>query len=200
MDDSGPALRTDGRPEGDRSPSAHEANLNLELSRLPFNNSRLKALGNRSQRRRDIRPNRRPLFLRLRRWAEANGSALYVTTTGWHRPPYDQGPAEPTRAFMAVAARFFEEAGIAYADVLPEVLAIRRRAPELYIIPADGHPNERGSELIASAVWPFIKQSLRTFCIGAPKRASAARRDDEGVAEACPDQERGARRSLATEP
>jgi hypothetical protein len=104
------------------------------------------------------------LFLRLKRWADGNGSELYVTTTGWHRPPYDEGLPEPTRAFMAVADQFFEQAGIPYSDVSRDVLRARMQAPQTFIIPHDGHPNERGSELIARSVWPFIEEKLREFC------------------------------------
>ena len=113
------------------------------------------------------------LFLRLKRWADENASELYVTTTGWHRPPYDEGPAEPTRAFMALAERFFEEAGIPYKDVSHDVLRARIRAPGSFIIANDGHPNERGSELIATAVWPFIREKLHEFCVRQPEGVGA---------------------------
>ena len=36
------------------------------------------------------------LFLRLKRWADENGSELYVTTTGWHRPPSPPGHSWPS--------------------------------------------------------------------------------------------------------
>jgi hypothetical protein len=113
------------------------------------------------------------LFLRLKRWADENGSELYVTTTGWHRPPYDKGPPEPTRAFMTLAERFFEQAGIPYSDVSHEVLRARMQAPETFTIPNDRHPNERGSELIAQSVWPFIMEKLYEFCARRPEQAGA---------------------------
>jgi lysophospholipase L1-like esterase len=113
------------------------------------------------------------LFLRLRQWADDNGSVLYVTTTGWHRPPYDEGPPEPTRAFMAIAERFFEEAGIPYKDVSHDVLRVRLRGPESFIIANDGHPNECGSQLIAKSVWPFIREKLHEFRVQRPEQARA---------------------------
>lgn len=116
----------------------------------------------------------------MERGQDENGSELYVTTTGWHRPPYDRDPPEPTRAFMAAAEQFFEDAGIPYNDVSHEVLRARMQAPETFIITNDGHPNERGSELIARSVWPFIMEKLHEFCMEKLHEFWARRSGQEG--------------------
>ena len=63
-------------------------------------------------------------------------------------------------------------------DVSPDVLRTRMRAPESFIIPNDGHPNERGSELIARAAWPFIRKKLHEFCARRPAEAMVATGDE----------------------
>lgn len=99
------------------------------------------------------------LSLRLREWALKAGADLLFTTTGWHRPPYDN--SEPTRAFMAAAGPWFAEKGIAFVDVSPQVQEHLRQIGEKAVIPGDGHPSAEAAKIIAENVWPSIFQFVK---------------------------------------
>ena len=66
-----------------------------------------------------------------------------------------------TRAFMKAAPEFFEELGVPFRDVSPEMQAAMGSGYEDYLIPNDHHPNERGAELTAELVFEhFLREQL----------------------------------------
>lgn len=101
------------------------------------------------------------LFARLDAWCRSHDARLLVTTPGWHMPADEPGQFEPTRAFLAEAPGFFEERGVPFRDVSPELQAAMGSAYEDFLIPDDHHPNERGAALTAELVFEhFLKGQL----------------------------------------
>lgn len=100
------------------------------------------------------------LFLRLDEWCDAHGAKLLVTTTGYFVPLADPASFEPTRAFLAGADAFFAEHDIPFRDISPEFQRAVGERLDDYRIPDDGHPNERGAELVADLVFERFLEGL----------------------------------------
>lgn len=101
------------------------------------------------------------LFYHLKNWCQDQGVFLCVTTTGWHNMLDIQTSTEPTEAFMSTAKEFFEHNNIPFGDISPYLYHLVSKNQTDYIIHGDGHPNERGSKLIANKAWKlFVKKQL----------------------------------------
>jgi lysophospholipase L1-like esterase len=103
------------------------------------------------------------LFHRLKAWCDKHEVRLFVLTTGWHFKSEQEQEKyiEPTRAFMMKAEEIFQKENIPYHDITPEVLLTINGQLEDFVIPGDGHPNERGSKLIADRAWLWLAPHLK---------------------------------------
>ena len=99
------------------------------------------------------------LFTHLAEACRRQDTLLLVLTTGW-----DAGPLEgdPTRAFLDSAPSLFSQLSVPYRD-----LSTRAEFGDTgsLVIDGDGHPNERGHELIARAAWEeLLMAELTVLC------------------------------------
>jgi lysophospholipase L1-like esterase len=101
------------------------------------------------------------LFGRLAKWSALAGTPVWVSTTGWHEPPYHPASAEPTRRFVSRADSLFEVLGLPYADPSAHVWRQRGRDRQAATIAGDGHPDKTGARLIADAVAPFVIDQIQ---------------------------------------
>jgi lysophospholipase L1-like esterase len=106
--------------------------------------------GSTTQVSTDQRRLARALFRRMKAWCDSHGARLAVINNGWRR--YDWLP------------QLLEAEGIPAFDATPQVQSVIRNDPS-YIIPRDGHPNAKGAEVTAEAVWPFVER----FVTGEPR-------------------------------
>jgi len=67
---------------------------------------------------------------------------------------YDLNDSYPFRDLHAVIRGFCEKNGIPVLDLLPAFLG--QRQEELWVYPTDQHPNERGHQIIASAIYRYL--------------------------------------------
>lgn len=104
------------------------------------------------------------LFLRLSAWCKQRSIRLVVLTTGWHQLGDGEEATEPTVAFMREAGEFFDARGIEFHDLSPSIQPYLRTNWEDYIIAGAGHPNARGSALIAKFTWPALRESFHAYC------------------------------------
>lgn len=108
------------------------------------------------------------LFLRLKNWCDTNNSSLIVVTNGWGRnlevelKEGDLERLEPTVAFQSIAKEFFKNESIPFFDTTELISKARAGNEKDFVIPLDCHPNEKGAELIFSAVWDsFLKEEIK---------------------------------------
>jgi len=103
------------------------------------------------------------LFHRLKQWCDKHEVRLFVLTTGWHFRNAQEKQEKyigPTRAFMRKAEEIFLKEDIPFYDMTFEVLLTINGRLEDFVIPNDGHPNEKGSKLIANKAWLWLKSHL----------------------------------------
>ena len=62
---------------------------------------------------------------------------------------------------MSVAPTLFARLGIPFVDISDRIYDGAGGDPSKIAIPGDGHPNERGTELIAEATWDAIATYLK---------------------------------------
>lgn len=106
----------------------------------------------------------RVLFNRMNEWCNQNGASLWVTTTGWF-DAVSQPSNTPTLAFMEDVDEFFQQLGVPFVDLAPAVFAQKESAPDDFIIAGEGHPSERGAELIADSAFDhFLASELAAYC------------------------------------
>lgn len=109
------------------------------------------------------------LFRRINQWCETHGAQLLITTTGWHftnaQKPNNK-KYDPTIQFMQKANYIFKNEGIPYKDITPEVTMAMEGHPENFVIAVDGHPNEKGSEVIAKHSWSWLYSNIRIILYG----------------------------------
>ena len=100
----------------------------------------------------------RALFKRMKSWCESHNCALIVLTTGFHPLALSD---DPTSYFMDVANNVFSDLDIGFHDISPEFTKVLSNNFDNVRIPIDGHPNEKGSDLIAKLNWPFLWLQLK---------------------------------------
>jgi len=94
------------------------------------------------------------LFLRLKAWCDTNHISLCVTTTGWYN----------MRHALDNTSEFFESIDVPFLDIAPSVYGRIGDNRSEFIFQGDGHPNEKGSKLIADMSWKvFIKNQLHEY-------------------------------------
>ena len=101
----------------------------------------------------------RLLFQRLNNWCKTHNSQLLVITTGWNAFVDMENLAkmeEPNGIFFINAKKIFDEENIPFFDIGPELGGEVRGNLQNFIIKDDFHPNEAGSELIASISWKYL--------------------------------------------
>lgn len=99
------------------------------------------------------------LFSRLIQLSHERNQRLLVLTTGWHRFKA-ASPHEPTSAFMAGARDFFRDRNIAFHDISDAVYERAGGTTSEIAIPGDGHPNEKGAQIIAEESWKVLSGLL----------------------------------------
>jgi lysophospholipase L1-like esterase len=85
----------------------------------------------------------RALFRRMKAWCDSHDIRFAVINNGWQS--YDWLPD------------LLRSENIVVFDAAPRVQPAIRLDMTSYAIPEDGHPNPKGAELIADAVWPFLQ-------------------------------------------
>jgi hypothetical protein len=94
------------------------------------------------------------LFKRLKIWCDTNHISLCVTTTGWYNMSHALGNT----------SEFFQSIDIPFHDIAPSVSGRIGDNRSEFIFQGDGHPNEKGSKLIADMSWKFfIKNQLHEY-------------------------------------
>ena len=94
------------------------------------------------------------LFKRLKIWCDTNHISLCVTTTGWYNMSHALGNT----------SEFFQSIEIPFIDIAPSVSGRIGDNRSEFIFQGDGHPNEKGSKLIADMSWKFfIKNQLHEY-------------------------------------
>jgi lysophospholipase L1-like esterase len=88
------------------------------------------------------------LFKGISGWCDQHDAKLLVLTTGWPSVDYPWLGEE------------MKKLDIAFADLAPEIAPAVAKAPEVFQIANDMHPNEQGTELIAKAAWQHVKAAL----------------------------------------
>jgi len=115
----------------------------------------------------------RGLLLKMQDEAEACAARLQVFFIGSHREA-DLGAGNLTRRFFEgdMAARFFEQNGIAFTDLARTTwLSGLFEDPGRYTIANDGHPNERGAERIYMALVEALTGEPATAAVGSANLA-----------------------------
>lgn len=96
------------------------------------------------------------LFIRLKTWCDTNHISLCVTTTGWD--------GDRMRIALNNTSEFFQSIDVPFFDITPTVYGRLGKNQSEFIIQGDGHPNEKGSKLIADMSWNFfIKKQLHEY-------------------------------------
>lgn len=100
------------------------------------------------------------LFERMTDWCRARRIPLLVTNGTLLEFTAQPASPDPNAIFLRNAASLFARLAVPYLPVA------RAHGPlidpvEDFEIPDDGHPNERGAQLIASTVWPWLRDQLR---------------------------------------
>jgi hypothetical protein len=114
------------------------------------------------------------IFRRLDKWCEDHDATLLVVTPGLNVWGSRDGTA--TADFLAGADDFFHEIEVPFKDPRTEVEDEIRAAGGWgeFVIPGEGHPNEAGAELIATHVWPWLREQLRPLALrGHPSSSSS---------------------------
>jgi len=96
------------------------------------------------------------LFKHLKTWCNTNHISLCVTTTGWD--------GDNMRIALNNTSEFFQSIDVPFFDITPTVYEKLRMNHSEFIIQGDGHPNEKGSKLIADMSWKyFIRKQLHEY-------------------------------------
>ena len=90
----------------------------------------------------------RALLVRIKAWERANATPVLLVTTGWPTFSYP---------WLADAAR---AAALSFVDLSPAVRPAVLADPRRYEMASDGHPTADGAELIATAAWSAVADSL----------------------------------------
>jgi len=94
------------------------------------------------------------LFKRLKDWCDTNHISLCITTTGWYNMSHALGNT----------SEFFQSIDVPFLDIAPSVYGRLGDNRSEFIFQGDGHPNEKGSKLIADMSWNlFIKNQLHEY-------------------------------------
>ena len=104
------------------------------------------------------------LFLRLQQWCLGHGCRLFVVTTGFHAfPDYSFGRSDGAAndKFFAEAPQFFSKNKINFHDIGPTMFEMSKGNYSTLVIPNEGHPNENGSEVIATLAWQWLKPQFQ---------------------------------------
>lgn len=110
------------------------------------------------------------LFLRVKAWCDARGIPLLVGTTGFRRLLCENFHcSEVDVAFAERAASFFQENDIPYVDITDAVHAEISGDWEQYIIAADHHANEKGTDVISRHTWRWLKPYIENYLGGGLK-------------------------------
>ena len=94
------------------------------------------------------------LYLRLKKLIEDCDSKLIIIYSGWYN--YNLNDKNPTLIFLKEAKIFFENHNIKYYDLTEEMKDVHYNYNN-YLIPHDGHPNEKGHKIIAEKIIENIK-------------------------------------------
>lgn len=100
------------------------------------------------------------LFLRLQQWCLGHGCRLFVVTTGFHAFPdysFGRGDGAANDKFFAEAPQFFSKNKISFHDIGPTMVELSKGDYSTLVIANEGHPNEHGSEVIATLAWQWLK-------------------------------------------
>lgn len=98
------------------------------------------------------------IFYNIHLWCQQHHAKLLVVTTGYNAF-YRPGINDPTKEFLTQAPVFFKEQGIPYYDIAPEFeKAVAGRS---FQVAGDSHPNAYGAHVIASLVWPWLKDQVK---------------------------------------
>jgi lysophospholipase L1-like esterase len=107
------------------------------------------------------------LFRRLHSWCTQRGVPLLVVTTGFQtrflQPPVSGSYYDVD--FLRCAPDFFTALDVPFHDLTPQLKRAVGKNWEDYLIPGDGHPNARGAQLVAGAVWPWLRPHLETMMV-----------------------------------
>jgi|APSaa5957512535_1039671.scaffolds.fasta_scaffold50871_1 hypothetical protein len=96
----------------------------------------------------------RALFKRMKIWCDTNHISLCITTTGWYNMSHALGNTN----------EFFKSIDLPFLDIAPSVYEKIGDNRSEFILHGDGHPNEKGSKLIADMSWKlFIKKQLLEY-------------------------------------
>ena len=96
----------------------------------------------------------RALFKRMKNWCNINDISLCITTTGWYNMSHALGNTN----------EFFQSIDVPFLDIAPSVYERIGDNRSEFIFHGDGHPNEKGSKLIADMSWKlFIKKQLHEY-------------------------------------
>ncbi|MCP4264434.1 MAG: SGNH/GDSL hydrolase family protein [Candidatus Brocadiaceae bacterium] len=94
------------------------------------------------------------LFKRLKTWCDNNHTSLYVTTTGYFN----------IKHLLGNTSEFFQSIDVPFLDIRYAIYGKLKKDESGFIIRGDGHPNEKGSKLIADMSWKlFIKKQLHEY-------------------------------------
>lgn len=111
------------------------------------------------------------LFLRLRQWCRDNDCRLFVVTTGFQAfPGFPLGRESRTanQDFYNAAAPFFATNQIAFHDNGPELSGAMKGDFSPLVIANEYHPNEHGSEAVATLTWAWLEPQLRQMLDSRP--------------------------------
>lgn len=98
------------------------------------------------------------LISRLADYCENRGIRLVVTTTGWQNMDGDLN-VDPERGFLASASAYFAKINVPFFDPTKDIQKALKNF-EAFSIEGDGHPNEKGAELIAQKVTSFVVENV----------------------------------------
>lgn len=104
------------------------------------------------------------LFARLAEWCRSRGAVLLVTTSTLSEFTRDGEAQGPSTAFQQRAETVFSKLGVPYLSIA-RARGAAATSTESLQIPGDGHPNERGAEIIADTVWPWLRDHLQPVIV-----------------------------------
>ena len=104
------------------------------------------------------------LFLRLQQWCLGHSCRLFVVTTGFHAFsdfPLGHNDGADNDEFFAEAPQFFSKSKINFYDIGPKMFERTKGDYSTVVIANDYHPNEQGSELIATFAWQWLEPQFQ---------------------------------------
>jgi lysophospholipase L1-like esterase len=104
----------------------------------------------------------RALFRRMKKWCDLHAVQFAVINNGWRR-----------YGWLDNALR---SDGIESFDASPQVQSAIHGDPRSFIIPGNGHPNARGAEVTALAMWPFLQKFVVDSRLAPPGRLAEGSR------------------------